>query len=69
MQDREKKRDCQLRLKELEICEKELAMQLRLKELEVPKSSKPSTEPQYISKLIRFAPPFQEKEVDKYFLH
>ena len=70
IQDREKERECQLKLKELEIREKELAMQVRLKELEAPKSSKSSGEPQFdISKQIRFVPPFQEKEVDKYFLH
>ena len=70
MQDREKERECQLRPKELEIREKELAMQVRLKELEAPKSSKSSAEPQFdISKQIRFVPPSQEKEVDKYFLH
>ena len=70
MQDREKERECQLRLKELKVLEKELAMQLRLKEVEVPKSSKTFAEPQFdISKQIRFVLPFQEKEVDKYFLH
>ena len=70
MQDREKERECQLRLKELEIREKELAMQVRLKELDAPRASTSNTEPKFdISKQIRFVPPFQEKEVDKYFLH
>ena len=70
LQDREKERESQLKLKELEIRE-ELSIQLRLKELEVPSSTlRSSTESQFdISKQIRFVPPFQEKEVDKYFLH
>jgi len=62
----EKERESQLRLKELEPREKELNVQ---KELEAP--SRPSVttqtvEPPHISKQIRFVPPFQEKEVDKY---
>ena len=72
--DKEKERESQLKLKELEIREKELNVQLRLKELEAP--SRPSVTPRTvespqfdISKQIRFVPPFQEKEVDKYFLH
>ena len=47
-------------------------IQLRLKELEIPTSStlKSPSESQFdIRKQIRFVPPFQEKEVDKYFLH
>ena len=72
LQGREKERESQLKLKELEIREKELSIQLRLKELEIPTSStsKLPSESQFdISKQIRFIPPFQEKEVDKYFLH
>ena len=70
MQDREKERECQLRLKELEIRENELAMQVGLKELDAPRASTSTAEPKFdISKQIRFFPPFQEKEVDKYFLH
>ena len=72
--DKEKERESQLKLKELEIHEKELNVQLRLKELGAP--SRPSVTPRTveppqfdISKQIRFVPPFQEKEVDKYFLH
>ena len=68
MQDREKERECQLRLKELEIREKELAMQVRLKELDTPRASTSTADPKFdISKQIQFVPPFQEKEVDKYF--
>ena len=70
MQDREKEKKYQLRLKELEICEKELAMQVRLKELDVLRASTSTAVPKFdISKQIRFVPLFQEKEVDKYFLH
>lgn len=70
LQDKEKERESQL---ELEICEKELTLQLRLKELEMLWSGSvipPTSESKFdISKQIRFVPPFQEREVDKYFLH
>ena len=63
-----------MKLRELELREKELSLQLKLKELEkspaVPTSSlSGSAAPFDVSKQIRFVPPFQEKEVDKYFLH
>ena len=73
-QERKKERENQLRLKELEICEKELSVQLRLRELE--KEREPAiltpvcTVSTFdVSKHIKFVPLFQEKEVDKYFLH
>ena len=72
-QEREKERESQLRMKELEIQEKELSIQLRLKELE--KTKEPATPAGHeaatfdVSKHIRLVPPFQEKKVDKYFLH
>ena len=74
LQDKEKEREDQLKLKELELREKELLVQLRLKELETPASRPPvvrsASETKFdISKQIRFVPPFQEREVDKYFLH
>ena len=74
LQDKEKEREAQLKLKELELREKELSVQLRLKELETPASRPPvvrsASETKFdISKQIRFVPPFQEREVDKYFLH
>ena len=69
LQDKEKERESQLRLKELEIHEKELLIQLRFKELEVPTSNLSSESQFDVSKQIQFVPPFQEKEVDKYFLH
>jgi len=68
--DRKKERESQLRLKELEIHEKELSVQLKLKELETSSPPQPAEPPQFDgSKQIRFVPLFQEKEVDKYFLH
>jgi len=73
LQDKERERESQLKLKELEIREKELSVQLRLRELDSPPvvaPLRPTTTSQFdISKHIRFVPPFQEKEVDKYFLH
>ena len=74
LQDRECEREAQVKLRELELREKELSLQFKLKELEkspaVPTSSlSGSAVPFDVSKQIRFVPPFQEKEVDKYFLH
>jgi len=72
-QENERARENALRMKELEVREKELAMQLKLKELEAQAlptheaTSKPVSFD--ISKHIRFVPPFQEREIDKYFLH
>jgi len=62
-------------MKELELKERELAMKVKLKEMELavtPTVTKtaPSTSSGFdISKHTRFVPPFQEHEVDKYFLH
>ena len=71
--ERERERESQLKLKELEIRKKELSIQLRLKELEKAKDPVTPTERTTaafdVSKHIKFVPPFQEKEVDKYFLH
>ena len=68
----EKEREGQLHLKELEFKKHELAMQLKIRELELaaatPTSASRRTEFD-VSKQIRFVPPFQEAEVDKYFLH
>ena len=73
-QEKEKERESQVRLKELEIREKELSVQLRLRELERERESPTPTPVRTVStfdvsKHIKFVPPFQEKEVDKYFLH
>ena len=60
-------------MKELEIKEKELAIQMKVKKLEaktissLESVSKPSGFD--ISKHVRFVPPFQERGIDKYFLH
>jgi len=72
-QEREKEREVRLKMKELELREKELSIQLRLKELDKTKQSSIPTERASaafdVSKHIKFVPPFQEREVDKYFLH
>ena len=54
--------------------EKELALQVKLKELEARAHSTPEPVTDKhakfdISKHVRFVPPFQEQEIDKYFLH
>ena len=64
-----------MKLRELELREKELTLQLKLKEVEIAAAATPTPPPSGtaalfdVSKHIRFVPPFQEKEVDKYFLH
>ena len=76
MEEREKEREAQYRLKVLELREKELNFQVKLKELEakVDKSMTGATETGAVmsfdvSKHIKFVPDFCETEVDKYFLH
>ena len=74
LQDREREREATVKLRELEVREKEMSLQLKLRELEAATvaPSIPSPGPPLpfdVSKHIRFVPPFQEKEVDKYFLH
>jgi len=73
-QERECERETQLRMKELELKEKEIAMQLKLQELKtrpVVHTPTPSVKSAGfdVSKHIRLVPPFQEDEVDKYFIH
>ena len=74
-QERERERESQLKLKELELKEKELSIQLKLRELEsrpapIPPTPSTATSTGFgVSKHIRLVPPFQEKEVDKYFVH
>jgi len=72
-QEREREREDQFKLKELELREKELAIQLKMRKLEShpPAASATITAkmPSFdVSKHIRLVPPFQEKEVDKYFV-
>ena len=74
-QERERERETQFKLKELELREKELTIQLKLRELEsrpvspLPTSATATTAGFDVSKHIRLVPPFQEKKVDKYFVH
>ena len=74
-QEQERERESQLKLKELELKEKELSIQLKLRELEsrpapIPPTPSTATSTGFdVSKHIRLVPPFQEKEVDKYFVH
>ena len=53
--------------------EKELALEYRAKELELHNAKACTIEvsevPFDVGKHIRFVPPFQESEVDKYFMH
>ena len=76
-QEREKAREAELKMKELEIRKKELSIQLRMKELETPVPARTRSPSESsgrramfdVSKHIKLVPPFQEREVDKYFLH
>ena len=73
-QERECKRENQVKLKELELKEKELAIQLKMRELESHSPLAPAMtsvkSPGFdVSKHIRLVSPFQEKEVYKYFIH
>ena len=61
------------RKKEREEREKEREFPLRMREIEMPeRANQPKQKIEYnfdVTKHIRLVPPFQEKEVDKYFLH
>ena len=63
----------QLKMKELEIRGKELALEYKAKELELMaakgRTSESSEAPFDVGKHVRFVPPFQETEVDKYYMH
>ena len=69
----EKDKAMQLKMKELEIREKELALEYKAKELELMaakgRTSESSEAPFGVGKHVHFVPPFQETEVDKYFMH
>jgi len=61
-------------LKEIELKEHKLATQLKMKELEVAAATAMASLTPHctdfdVSKHVCFVPPFQETEVDKYFLH
>ena len=65
--------EAQFRIKELEIKEREIAVQLKAKELELAtataKTPTSVSEKFDVTRHIRFVPPFQETEPDRYFLH
>ena len=67
-EEREKERE-----REIEEREKEREFQLRMREIEMQeRANQPKQKIEYnldVTKHIRLVPPFQEKEVDKYFLH
>jgi len=72
--ERECEKETQLRMRELQIKVKEIAMQLKLKELETcPAAPTPMSTVNLsgfdVRKYIRLVPPFQEDEVDKYFVY
>ena len=70
LEDKEQEQEANVKLRELEVREKELSLQLKLRELERATTAPAGpAAPFDISKHIRFLPPFQEKEVDKYFLY
>ena len=68
-EERERERERQKR----EEREKEREFQLRMREIEMQeRANQPKQKIEYnfdVTKHIRLVPPFQEKEVDKYFLH
>ena len=74
-EEREKEREREEREKEREREErqKEREFQLRMREIEMQeRPNQPKQKIEYnfdVTKHIRLVPPFQEKEVDKYFLH
>ena len=81
MEEREKEKQREMerekleREERLEIEKEKLEFQLKMKQLELQDKTKPKSLPLDTSKTfdvtkhIRLVPPFQEKEVDKYFLH
>ena len=81
MEEREKEKQREMerekleREERLEIEKEKLEFQLKMKQLELQDKTKPKSLPLDtrktfdVTKHIRLVPPFQEKEVDKYFLH
>ena len=73
MEEREKEKHREI-LKEIELEKERMHYDIKMKELELSSKSMPpvSFDPSKVfdvTKHIRLVPPFQEKEVDKYFLH
>ena len=75
MEEREKEKERQSQRERLEMEEKEKERQYNLRKKELEMQDKAKTKPLDlgthfdVTKHIRLVPPFQEKEVDKYFLH
>ena len=72
LREREREPEVQVQLKELEIRECEIAIQMKVKELGLAATtvrSSSASEQFDVTRHIRFVPPFQETEPDKYFLH
>ena len=71
--EREREREREREEREREEREKETEFQLRMREIEMQeRANQPKQKIIYnfdVTKHIRLVPPFQEKEVDKYFLH
>ena len=71
--EKEREREREREREEREEREKEREFQLRMREIEMQeRANQPKQKIEYnfdITKHIRLVPPFQEKEVDKYFLH
>ena len=69
----ERDKALQLKLKELDVREKELALEHKAKELELHNAKTHTVDvsevPFDAGKHIHFVPPFQEFDVDKYFMH
>ena len=72
-EEREKEREREREREEREEREKEREFHLRMREIEMQeRANQPKQKIEYnfdVTKHIRLVPPFQEKEVDKYFLH
>ena len=71
--EKEREREREREEREREEREKEREFQLRMREIErQERANQPKQKIEYnfdVTKHIRLVPPFQEKEVDKYFLH
>ena len=71
--EKEREREREREREEREEREKEREFQLRMREIEMQeRANQPKQKIEYnfdVTKHIRLVPPFQEKEVDKYFLH
>ena len=75
LREQELQREKEQKERELELREKEMQFQIKMKEIEMSNLSNTTTQSQSganffdATKNIRLVPKFQEKEIDKYFLH